>query len=97
MTKSRDASVKTEAIGKNVLDVVRTDGLEICIMCTLCYNYYGLALSNRAVLNRANVSCLDKINHAHKAYLLNNLTHLVLPRICLRWTFWNEDKVCARA
>jgi hypothetical protein len=51
VAKGRNTSVKAEAIGENVFYVVRTDRLEIGIMCALCYNYYCLALSDLAVLN----------------------------------------------
>ncbi len=66
MAKGSNASVKTEAIGKNVFDVVCTNRLEIGIMCALCYDYYGLALSNFAVLNWAKVGCFGTINHAKR-------------------------------
>jgi hypothetical protein len=98
VAEGRNASVKTEAIGKDLFDIVRTNRLEIDIMCTLGYDYYGLTLANLAVLDLANVSCLgNKINHAESAHPLNYFTHLVLPNICLRWAFGYEDKVCARA
>lgn len=98
VAKGRNASVKTKAIGKDIFDIVRTNRLEIEIMCTLGYDYYGLTLANLAMLDLANVSCLgNKINHAESAYPLNYFTHLVLPNICLRWAFGYEDKVSARA
>ena len=50
MTKGRDTSVKTEAISEHIFNIVRTDRVEIGIMSALCYNHYGLALSNLAVL-----------------------------------------------
>jgi len=50
VAKGRNASVKTEAIAKDLFDIVRTNRLEIGIMCTLGYNYYGLTLANVAVL-----------------------------------------------
>jgi hypothetical protein len=60
VTKGRNTSVKTKAIGQNVFDVVRTDRLEIEVMCALRYDYYGLALSNLAVLNWVKVSRLPR-------------------------------------
>lgn len=97
VTKGRNASVKTEAIGNDLFDIVRTNRLEIGIMCALGYNYYGLTLANFAVLDLVKVSCLGKINHAESAYPVNYFAHLVLPNICLGWTFGYKDKVCARA
>ena len=51
VAKGRNTSVKAEPISENVFHVVRTDRLEIGIMCALCYNNYCLALSDLAVLN----------------------------------------------
>ena len=58
MTKSRNTSVEAETISQNVFDIVRSDRVEIGIMCPLCYNHYGLALSIFAVLDWISVSCL---------------------------------------
>jgi hypothetical protein len=98
VAKGRNASVKTEAIGKDLFDIVRTNRLEIGIMCTLSYNYYGLTLASLAVLDLANVSCWrDQTITRKSAYSLDYFTHLILPNICLGRTFGYEDKVCARA
>ncbi len=50
VTKGRNTSVKAKAISENVFNVVRTNRLEIGIMGALCYNHYGLTLSDLAVL-----------------------------------------------
>jgi hypothetical protein len=96
VAKGRNTSVKAEAISENVFYVVRTDRLEIGIMCALCYNYYCLALSDLAVLNRTGISLLQ--GHAYaRSYPLNDFTHIILPRIYRGRTFRNKDKICARA
>jgi hypothetical protein len=51
MTKSRNTSVKAEAIGEDIFNVIRTNRLEIGVMCALGYDYYGLALPDLAVLD----------------------------------------------
>lgn len=61
VTKGRDTSVKAKAISKHVFNIVRTDRFEIGIMGALCYNHYGLALPNLAVLNCTGISCMRKI------------------------------------
>lgn len=63
MTKGRNTSVKAEASSENVFNVVRTDGLEIGIMCALCHNHYRLALPDRAVLNCVGISWLGEAIH----------------------------------
>ena len=51
MAEGRNTSVKAKAISEHVFNIVRTDRIEIGIVGALCYNHYGLALSNIAVLN----------------------------------------------
>jgi hypothetical protein len=63
VTKGRDTSVKAKAISKHVFNIVRTDRFEIGIMGALCYNHYGLALSNFAVLNCTGISCMGNDHH----------------------------------
>ena len=63
VAKGRNTSVKAKAISEHVFNIVRTDRFEIGIMGALCYNHYGLSLSNRAVLNCAGISCMRKGHH----------------------------------
>ena len=63
VAKGRNTSVEAKAIGEHVFNVVRTNRFEIGIMGALCYNHYGLALSNLAVLNCTEISCMRKDHH----------------------------------
>jgi hypothetical protein len=63
VAKGRNTSIEAKAISEHVFNIVRTDRFEIGIMGTLCYNHYGLALSNLAVLNRTGISCMGKGHH----------------------------------
>jgi hypothetical protein len=64
VAKGRNTSVKAKAISEHIFNIVRTDRFEIGIMGALCYNHYGLALSNLAVLNCTEISCMRKDHHA---------------------------------
>jgi hypothetical protein len=63
VAKGRNTSVKAKTISEHVFNIVCTDRFEIGIMCALCYNHYGLALSDLAVLNCTGISCMTKDHH----------------------------------
>jgi hypothetical protein len=51
VAERRYTSIEAETISEDILDVFCPDRLEVGIMCALCNNYNGLALSNPSVLD----------------------------------------------
>ncbi len=93
MAQGGHSCVQSQSVTQNVFHVFGADRVKSLVMRPLSDDNYSGPFTDFTMLDAE--SGMSSTENVRGPYAANLITHLILPWICVGWSFGNEDEISA--